>query len=163
MSKYDVNYSKLSVLLLPMCLRGGRVQAMASILMSPMVSLRNELVDFKEEKHYRLTHNSQTCYMRAVLNDRFDPKERGITITEEGDDEQPLVLHNRETSLFLRVKRREFGSSRLFRRGYGGIGNIGFWVNIPSRLKKNIGIDLVRAVVDVYKLAGVRYGVTYKD
>ena len=163
MSKYNINYGKLSTLLMPMCLRGGRLQSIASVLLSPLVGLRNELVAFKDEKHYRMTHNGQTCYLRAVLNDRFDPIERGIFITEGGDENNGIILHERSKERFTRIKRREDGVTRAFRRGYTGVGNIGFWVNIPTRLQGSVSIDVVRAVVDIYKLAGVRFGITYNN
>lgn len=163
MSKYNINYGKLSTLLLPMCLRGARLQSIASVLLSPLVGLRNELVAFKDEKHYRMTHNGQTCYLRAALNDRFDPIERGIFITEEGDGNNGIILHERSKERFTRIKRREDGITELFRRGYAGVGNIDFWVNIPTRLQDCVSNDVVRAVVDIYKLTSVRYGITYNN
>lgn len=163
MSKYDINYGKLPTLLMPMCLRGGRLQAIASVLLSPLVNLKKELIDFRDEKHYKMTHNAQTCYLRAVLNDRFDPTQREVNITEEGDDKNGIILHERSKELFTRIKRREDGFTELFRRGYGGVGNIDFWVNIPARLKDSVDVNAVHAVVDMYKLASVRYGITYNN
>lgn len=163
MSKYNINYGKLSTLLLPMCLRGARLQSIASVLMSPLAAMRSELVTFKDEKHYRMTHNGQTCYLRAALNDRFDPIERGIFITEEGDGKNGIILHERSKERFTRIKRREDGITGLFRRGYGGVGNIDFWINIPARLQDSVSSDVVCAVVDIYKLASMRYGITYNN
>lgn len=163
MSKYDINYGKLATLLMPMCLRGGKLQAIASVLMSPLANVKNELIAFRDEKHYRMTHNAQTCYLRAVINDKFDPDERGIYITEDGDDKNGIILHERNKRLFTRIKKREDGVTQLFRRGYGGVGNVNFWINIPARLKDTINSDAVHAVVNIYKLASMRYGITYNN
>ena len=159
MSKYDVNYNKLVQLLLPICLRGKRITGVLRAMVAPIGVLHGSLMSFRSEKRYQMRHNGQVCYLRAVLNDRFDPVNRSITIAEEENAEVGVMLYGRELERSVHVPVRE-DNRRLpiFRRGFGGSTGFGFWVNIPARLA-NVSEDEVRAVVNEYKLASIRYGI----
>lgn len=164
MSRFDVSYPKLAQLLLPMCLRGKSMTALTKVLVSPIGLLHGELMKFRMNTRHRLVHNGQTCYLRGMLNDTFDPVERGIIITEDGSDEgMGIMLHERETGLFLNLTMRERGCAEAFRRGFNGANRVGFWINIPVRLKELINEGAVRAVVNQFKLASIRYGITYTN
>lgn len=160
--KYDVDYRRLGLLLLPMTLRRPRLTALVQVLMAPLVRLGRELTDYRALKAYRLGHNGQTCRLRAVLNDRFDPVLRGIRITEAEGTVASLRIFLRETERFTRIRRRDGeGQVCIYRRGFGGIGGLDFWVELPSRLRGVASEDEVRAVVNIYRLASKRFGLTY--
>ena len=79
---YNINIDKLTVLLTPISLRKKRLVAWLRILAMPLNKL---LDDFKRERRkdlYNLTHNSQVCYLRKILNDEFDSTKRRIKIEE---------------------------------------------------------------------------------
>ena len=83
MSKYEVNIKRFALLLLPTFWRKPLLATLAYAMVSPLGYLHTRFVLFRRDTVYRLTHNGQVCYLRAVLNDQFDPIERRITITEE--------------------------------------------------------------------------------
>ena len=82
MDKYDVNFKRLALLLLPTFWRRPLFAAMAYAAVSPLQYLHTRFILWKRESDYRLEHNGQVCYLRALLNDKFDPIDRRITITE---------------------------------------------------------------------------------
>ncbi|MCF0184092.1 MAG: hypothetical protein HUK01_07140 [Bacteroidaceae bacterium] len=163
MSKYDVNYAKLAQIALPMCLRGKVLTAILRAMVSPLNGLHASLMQFRRDKGYRLTHTGQVFSLRNVLNDRFDPLERAITITEGDTSADSVVIHMRSESRQALVPQR--GGERrmsIFRRGYAGVTGMGFWVNLPARLS-SVTEREVRAVVNQYRLASMRFGVAFKD
>ena len=94
MSKYDVSFSRLAVLLLPMCLRKPVLVALFRAMTAPVGRLHTELMRFRDDMNYRMRHNGQTCKLRAVLNDCFDNNQRRIRIAEYYDGSvQGISLH----------------------------------------------------------------------
>ena len=135
MDKYDVNFKRLALLLLPTFRRRPLLAAMAYAAVSPLQYLHTRFILWKRESDYRLEHNGQVCYLRALLNDKFDPIDRRITITETVENVGFITLHKREEDAEVLVPRR--GSGRILilnRRGYGGVSGYDFWVNIPLAL-----------------------------
>lgn len=162
MSKYDVSFSRLAVLLLPMCLRKPGVAALCRAVTAPVGRLHTELMRFRDDMNYRMRHNGQTCKLRAVLNDCFDNNQRRIRIAEYYDGSvQGISLHKRETNLFVRIPHRTSGRKLVYRRGYNGALGYGFWIEIPSELHGIVSELELRAVADKYKLASIRYSISY--
>ena len=141
MDKYDVNFKRLALLLLPTFWRRPLFAAMAYAAVSPLQYLHTRFILWKRESDYRLEHNGQVCYLRALLNDKFDPIDRRITITETVENVGFITLHKREEDAEV--------------SGYD------FWVNIPLALYDKLDITQVRAVVDAYKLASKRFSINY--
>ena len=162
MSKYDINIAKLAIQLLPMCLRGNKTKAFVKAFAEPLRYMKEYFEAFRESKDYRLTHNSQVCYLKAVLNDKFDPLLRGIDIENcevdddginiyERSEDSPLIIHKREDELPVTIFRRNFGGSR----------STNFEVKLPLRLKDRVSEYEVSATVNEYKLASMKYKLTY--
>lgn len=164
MGKYDIDMKRLAVLLLPTALRQPRLTALAQVLVVPLSGLHRRLTDYHDAKDYRLRHNGQVCHLRAVLNDRFDSALRRIRITEEERTDTALRLYLRETGRFTRIKPRgDAGQVILYRRGFGGVGGLDFWVQLPTALQGTVSEAELCAVVNLYRLASKRYGITYSD
>ena len=162
MDKYDVNFKRLALLLLPTFWRRPLFAAMAYAAVSPLQYLHMRFMRWRRDTDYRLLHNGQVCYLRGLLNDLFDPIDRRITVSEEVSNIGNIVLHKREVQRAVRFPAR--GSGRMVvlnRRGYGGVNSYDFWVNIPIALLNEIDADRVRAVVDAYKLASKRYQINF--
>ena len=148
MDKYDVNFKRLALLLLPTFWRRPLFAAMAYAAVSPLQYLHTRFILWKRESDYRLEHNG--------------PIDRRITITETVENVGFITLHKREEDAEVLVPRR--GSGRILilnRRGYGGVSGYDFWVNIPLALYDKLDITQVRAVVDAYKLASKRFSINY--
>lgn len=111
MDKYDVNFKRLALLLLPTFWRRPLFAAMAYAAVSPLQYLHTRFILWKRESDYRLEHNGQVCYLRALLNDKFDPIDRRITITETVENVGFITLRKREEDDEVLVPRR--GSERF--------------------------------------------------
>ncbi len=162
MSKYDVNFKRLALLLLPTFLRKPLLGALVYAAVSPLNYLHTKFVLFQRSTDYRLTHNGQVCYLRAVLNDQFDPIERRITITEDATGTGPLMLWRRSEDRAQLLPMRESGTAFIVnRRGFDGVNSFDFWVNIPVALLEAVDVTRLKAIVNTYKLASKRFSINY--
>lgn len=160
MSKYDINIAKLAIQLLPMCLRGNKMKAFVKAITEPLKYMKEYFEAFRKSKDYRLTHNSQVCYLQAALNDRFDPLLRGIEILDGDDHNEGVILHKRSENEPLVIdERQEEKPVIMYQRNFGGSRAITFKVKVPRRLSLNNRLSEyeVSAVVNEYKLASMRY------
>lgn len=160
---YDINVRRLALMTLPTIWRRPLMGALVYAAVSPIASLFGGLRGFRREKGYRLTHNSQVCLLRGVLNDEFDPGLRRIRIADPVSAVSTEAAHlwRREEGRWVHLPRRGNGSSVIYRRGYGGIGGYDFWVTIPAELRGDVDETRLRAIVDTYRLASKRYAVNY--
>lgn len=162
MSKYNVNFKRLALLMLPTFWRKPLIATMTYAAVSPLGYLHTRFMKFRNDNNYRLTHNGQVCYLRAVLNDMFDPLERRITVTDNADNIGNVTLYRRELGKAMLLSRRGSGKFTIInRRGFGGINSFDFLVNIPQSLMQSIDISRVRAIVCTYKLASKRFAINY--
>ena len=162
MSKYDVNFKRLVLLMLPTFWRKPLLATIAYAAVSPLNYLHTKFVLFQRSTDYRLTHNGQVCYLRAVLNDQFDPIERRITITEDAGNVGPLMLWQRSEERAQLLPMRETWQAFIVnRRGFEGINSFDFWVNIPVVLLEAVDITRLKAIVNTYKLASKRFSINY--
>lgn len=79
---YSVNYKKLIVWMIPHWLRKNVVLILAQACVWLIIQTYNAFIRFVDAKLYRVRHNSQVCYLRAVLNDAFDNLPRRILIDD---------------------------------------------------------------------------------
>lgn len=163
MSKYyEINFKRLALLLLPTFWRKPVLATLAYATVSPFSYLHTRFVLFRRESDYRLTHNGQVCHLRAVLNDRFDPIARRLTVTDDADSTGVLLLHEREREIFALLPARDTGRAIIInRRGFGGTSGLDFWVNIPLVLYDTVDVTRLKAIVDGYKLASKRFSINY--
>ncbi|MDR2472135.1 MAG: hypothetical protein LBD53_01045 [Tannerella sp.] len=159
MSKiYDINYRGLVTLLLPTFLRGGLVTALLRAAVQPVVYLKSRFDLYRRDTDYRLHHNGQTCRLRKVLNDYFDPLERRIYISEAEINRESTVIYMREVERWKIVPQRP-GALILNRRGFGGISGYDFVVNVPAEYAGQR--DRINAITNIYKLVSKRYLINY--
>ncbi|MBR1839347.1 MAG: hypothetical protein IJ782_01985 [Prevotella sp.] len=164
MSKYDVEYKKLAVLLLPICLRQRTLIALLSVLVTPVQWLSERFAEYRAMKDMRLKHNGQVCYLRGILNDQFDPVARRIRVTDNESQHAAVIILRRLLHPVLRIDGRGkagYKALRIYRRGWEATGAVGFVVEIPQELRGTINEQELQAVVNTYKLAGTRYFINY--
>ena len=146
---YNINIDKLTVLLTPISLRKKRLVAWLRILAMPLNKL---LDDFKRERRkdlYNLTHNSQVCYLRKILNDEFDSTKRRIKI-EDGKRNIMRYIYQRNENRPLYL-----GRVFLYQRGEYIDGGVDFVVVLPQGLEYDR--YKLEALINFYKLAGKRW------
>ena len=66
-----IDYKKLAWLLLPTFLRRQLMMAVSSVLVLPLQRMHDKHREHCDARMYRLAHTSQTCHMKAALNDEF--------------------------------------------------------------------------------------------
>lgn len=162
MSVYDVKTKRLALLLLPTAWRKPLIAALVQSCVQGVNMLHGEFMRWRDNKQYRLWHNGQVCYLRAVLNDTFDPIARRITVDGDADSSQGACVFLRETGRQKIVPSRITGSAIVLnRRGYGGTSGLDFFVSIPYELRDKIDENHLKAIVNVYKLASKRWAINY--
>lgn len=154
MSLFDVDIRRLGLQLLPMCLRKPLMGALVYAVTQPASAELKDLLNYRREVNEEMRRNGQTCNLRRMLNDLFDPTRRGITIIE--------TSRSTGVTLSLRADGNTLTTPQtLNNRGYGGSNDLDFAVRLPSRLKGVIDERQVSSVVRRYKLAGMRFGLEY--
>ena len=161
MTRYDIDYKKLALYITPIKLRNQLHMAFQYLLVSPISKLAKLFDSYRTDTNYRLRHNGQVCYLRAVLNDLFDSTQRRIKI-EDLDPQRELVVWEQDQNKPLMISKRSSGIAAIVsRRGFGGADGYDFVVICPIALRGVIDETRMCAVLDQYKLASKRYTITY--
>ena len=149
---YNLNIDKLLVLLTPTFLRKPKLVAWLRTLATPLHKLLYEFHRARQDNLYNLAHNSQVCYLRKALNDKFDDEQRRIRI-EDGKQKQRLYIYPRSANKPLYL-----GKIFLYQRGDYIDGGVDFIVVLP----KDLTYDKYKleALVNFYKLAGKRWQIS---
>lgn len=156
MSKWaEIDFNKLSVLLTPTFLRKEKTLAWLRVLIFPIAQLYAEWYNNRQQNLYKLRHNGQICYLRAVLNDEFDPQLRRVRI-DDGAGAKPFYIYTEGENKpkWLNV---EAVNKPIYLHGqaaYAGTG-VDFYVHVPADL--NFDKNKMRALIDFYRLASKRY------
>ncbi len=77
---YNLNFNILARLLLPSFLRKQALINYCNIVLLPISNIYDVWLSFRYNNIYKLAHNGQVCFLRKVLNDKFDPQLRRIRI-----------------------------------------------------------------------------------
>ena len=162
---YKLNFARLAVLLLPSILRKP---VFTSFLRAMYAQLDfSSFADFRENKNYRLTHNGQVCYLRKMLNDRFDPnvgerpedKRRRIEIGD-GEEMQPTFVYWREKQQFVGVPIRDNSALVVSWRGTVASGGYDFTVRVPQEVYDDTEkMAIMPPLIYEYKLASKQFSI----
>ncbi len=111
MGFYDIDIAKVIRHHTPVRLRKTMRLAWLGVLLYGVQRLYDLFMIFRSDRLYRLTHNSQVCYMEAVLNDLFDSVDRRIYI-DDGVfiDPEWLYLTTEERPIWLAVDAADVGT-----------------------------------------------------
>jgi hypothetical protein len=147
---YKVDFDKLILLLLPTPMRKLKNFGYLKALMSPIVSLHYRWSDMRKENLKKLSYNSQKCYLRGVLNDRYDPFDRRISISNTSKKTKDYIYTQAENlpvylgTMWLEAEFNYEGST------------VDFLVNVPQEIM-NVKINEIVATIEFYVLAGKSY------
>lgn len=151
----NVDFKKLGLWYLPAWLRQNNLVLMLYAAISPIIRLFTMLQSYYQKKVYRLTHNSQVCYLEAVLRDAFDAEWRRIWI---GDFAAKIRIYfwpesdNRDVN---------FGQDQFFwsETDYADAG-IDFTINVPNDISLSVPqMAYFKSLADEFKLAGKQYNI----
>lgn len=147
---YKVDFDRLVLLLLPTFLRKPVLFGYVRALIAPIAGLHYKWSRMRDDNLTKLSYNSQRCYLRKALNDKYDPDLRRITIEGTlGVDQDYIYTQAENLDVFLGVMYLEQDFNYM-------IGAVDFLVNVPAAIL-NEKINEITALVDFYKLAGKSY------
>jgi len=154
---YKINFDKLVILLLPTFLRKPRIIAFLSLFSAELKNLHNAWLVKKTEDEKWLNHNSQVCYLRKILNDKFDDLKRRIIITDG-------QLYERQYIYTLGEKKPKYLGKMYLRQAsdYADTG-IDFFVILPKDISIEQNKYKLEAFINRYRLASKRYKVIYHE
>ncbi|MDR3704278.1 MAG: hypothetical protein P4L28_12190, partial [Paludibacteraceae bacterium] len=82
MSQFKIDYSRLTLLLVPSFLRSSRILLMLRAAIHGVDSVYGLFTINRNDNLFRLSNNSQVCYLEHVLNYKYDQKEHKIRIDD---------------------------------------------------------------------------------
>lgn len=159
MSKYDIDYSRLAVMLLPTFLRKPLMSIFTRVMVAPVASLHAKFATYMTDIDYRLKQTGQVCRLQGLLNDQFDYFGRRIRIFDMEPSTGGNLIYLREDAKGIKVPCRGYGAYVVPCRGYTGIQQPDFMIWL---LPGDIDIIRLTAIVNRYKLAGKRFIITQR-
>lgn len=153
---FKIVFTKLVQWLLPSFLRLPNISL---FLLAANKGLRDSytvFLTYRDSALYRLNHNSQVCYLQAVLNDYFDFTLRRICIVDFSAYGAIFFWVDTDTShvVFMGDENPVF----FFNDDVG----IDFTVQIPKDIvTDNSSIAHLKSLVNYYKLAGKQYSLQW--
>ena len=148
--KYNIDFNKLVILLLPTFMRQSRLIAFMKSAIAPVVRIHYNFLVKRKDDHYKLDHNWQVCYLEAALNDQFDISQRRIKIIEGDQYERKYIYTEGES------KPKYLGT--VFIRPSSDFGDDSFDFTVDMN---GVSADIydVEAQVRFYKLEGTRFNI----
>ena len=148
---FNLDIPKFTTSLIPIDLRKVKLVGLVQALVAPLVEINDTWRRMRSDNLYKLEHTGQVCYLRGALNDRFDPSERRITIDGTGGNSEPTYIYTpgENQTKYL---------GRLFLRNSLEFADTGadFTVRVPREIMNQSSYE-VRALIDFYRLGGMRY------
>ena len=147
---YKIDFDKLVLLLLPTFLRKPKLFGYLKALVSPVASLHYSWSRMREDNLKKLSYNGQRCYLRGVLNDRYDNDERRISIENTGNKTQDYIYTEAENlpvylgTMFIEPEFNYAGTT------------VDFLVNVPAEIM-NAKLNEIVSTLEFYVLAGKKY------
>lgn len=155
---FNLNIKKLAVLHLPTALRKAREIKFLFSLVKPLSRIHFDWLQVRNENIYKLNHNSQVCYLRKTLNDRFDPAERRIIIMDYQIYKQNYIYTQGENKPFKLGNSSSTDCGPMYLRpAYDyDLSTLNFIVKVPNELLVD-NIYKIKALIEYYKLANKKY------
>lgn len=165
---YQINWPDFIVHFLPIRWRKTKWIAFQMAIFKPLVELYQNFLSFRKDALYRVNHNSQVCYLRAALNDRFDKAQRRVRIENISRLFPPYIYtpaEERPLYLYTEVENQPIF---LYDPETYSDSQVDFIVNVPDDVRpKNPTAQKtfeasIRALVNYYKLASKSYTIQYE-
>lgn len=146
---FNVNWKKLAILLTPTFLRSELMKAWLELMMEGINEVHYNWLTFRKSNIYILAHNSQVCYLRGALNDRFDNELRRIVLIDGNKYQRKYIYTDEEQ------KPKFLGTIFIYGdEDYQDTG-VDFIVQVPTDIVFNI--NEMKGLIDFFKLASKRY------
>ncbi|MGC4130201.1 MAG: hypothetical protein QM564_11745 [Bergeyella sp.] len=151
---FNLDLKKLTVQLMPTFLRSEIITAYLKALVKPLEDVHYQFMQNRNENLYILAHNGQKCYLRAVLNDRFDSEQRRIEIDDGNLQDSVFIYTDSEIEGNPNLA-RFLGFLTLYQNQDLEDTAADFYVRVPDDISYNE--YEMKYLIDFYKLASKRY------
>ncbi|MFK7099465.1 hypothetical protein V3471_00520 [Flavobacterium oreochromis] len=148
---FEVDFKKLTVLLLPIALRKSKTIAFLHCLIRPIDDVFYQWKQKRDEEDwYKLNHNGQRCKLRKVLNDKLDNTQRRIRI-DDGTSFKRKYIYTQAESKPIYLGKAFINSKTEFENT-----GVDFVVYVPTQIADK-RLHKLNFLINYYKLAGKRY------
>lgn len=152
-----VDWNRFVLLLLPLRLRTAELHAFARVCISPVVELYDKLRTYSVEVDYKLNHTCQVWSIQAALNDRFDIVQRRIYIMDS-DDYDAIYLNPDDDQLPVYIDTDAYSDLLLHPDSSYISSGFDCVIVLPYAFPQS-DIYQLKALVNYYRLAGIRYDI----
>lgn len=159
---YDISFSRLALLLLPLRMRQSVFVAFVSALIRPLTVLHNRFQSFTRSLDTDVY--CQVCFLEGKLNDLYDYYDRRIFIRDTPINYDDFLLHKEITDKPIILSKEGAGNPYiLVRNNMLGTTITDFDVVFPygynfsdNELKK------LKSIINSNKLASKKYRIVYE-
>lgn len=146
---FNINFDRLALLLTPTFLRNEVMKLWMALLLSEISTVHYWWKNYRSQNIYKLAHNSQKCYLRGALNDRFDNELRRIRIDDGNSFKRKYIYTDGEE------KPKFLGTIFLYDDSDYEDTGVDFIVVLPVGLMYSV--YEMKALIDFYRMASKRY------
>ena len=79
---YQIDWTAFIKQVIPAFLQGGVFKNWITVLLTPLMTVYNQFIAFRQSSVYRLSHTGQVISITDMLNHRFDPLSNRIYLTD---------------------------------------------------------------------------------
>jgi len=139
-----LKYNVLLIQLLPTFLRKRVMIDFLTVMVSPINKLYNQWYQLRLYNLYKIAHTGQVCYLRKVLNDRFDQSLKRIYIGDGAKYKRDFI--------YMPVEQKPQYLGKIYLHPASDYDDTGvdFIVYVPSELLDDNNYELI-ALVNYYK------------
>lgn len=155
MNKLNINFHKLCVLLLPICLRRPILMALFKVFSVAFDQILVYLTKYRTETLEELKYNGQVCRMEYLLNNIFDLEQRRIQVIDGQQlNGNIFYLYERNTTTIIDMIKNRNQTDQIILNNRETISQqvYDFYILIPASLTYNP--NKLKAIVNTYKTTG---------
>lgn len=158
LKKDNIDINAFVIEMLPSFLRKPRIIALIVAIIYPIKLILRRFYRYFDSVNDKFAYNSQVCYLRALLNDKFDNHKRRIKILDDDLSKGKIVIATSEAKTNNHIVSREDSNISLFAlsenkdtKAYST-----FAVYIPNEIYEK-HLQEITAYLDEYKLLSKNY------
>lgn len=149
---FNINFQRLALLLTPTFLRAEIMNIWLNVQLSAVGDVHYWWLQYRAGNIYNLAHNSQKCYLRGALNDKFDNQLRRIRINDGNAFKRKYIYTDAEEKV------KFLGTIFLYDDDDYADTGVDFIVVVPADLQYSV--YEMKALIDFYRMASKRYKIT---
>lgn len=156
--RYLIQFAVYALGMLPVSLRGEKIQAWVKVLIRPLQTLNDGFAVYVNDTFYLVSFTGQVIYLEKVLNDLYDPIGTGIYITDGNNIGIPKYVYTKAENRPIYIYNKAESSTPVYvynKTEY--LTSLDFIVNVPAALLNPALETQIMGIVERYKLAGKRY------